>query len=192
MKPYLITIIIFTSVLTGLLIGYVVFPCPNPNSCCVVTSSSSDTVNTVNLSHRDSSRVWVANYKAIWGKIVKKDAALKDSLPLYFTLKSQDVLNAMGIDESWKCLTKLRYFRLTLGFDSVNKNMKAFIQPVINVNLGSKSPFPAGTALFFNGNGEIVDSVGQRLDSLNTSCYLLRMKAKKQNLRQYQIKAVFT
>ncbi|MDP9048052.1 MAG: hypothetical protein M3N14_07935 [Bacteroidota bacterium] len=177
-------IIILVAVAAGFVIGHFTFNGKDAKSQFRSTASDpADTVNTLNFENRDSSQVWVKNYKKIWNAIVDKDAKLKDDRPKSFTIKSQDVLNAMGIDSSWKYITKLRYLRLTLGYDGVNKTMKAFIQPVVNVNLKGKGPFPAGTALFFNIRGQIVDSTGKKIDTLSMSSAFAGMKAGKSKIK---------
>jgi hypothetical protein len=181
MKTLIINLV---AVAAGFVIGHYTFNGQgSKNTCCAVTADQADTVNTLNFEHRDSSRVWVKNYKKMWDAIADKDAALKDNRLKSFTIKSQDVLNAMGIDSSWKYITKLRYLRLTLGYDGLNKTMKAFIQPVVNVNLKGRGPFPAGTALFFNIKGQIVDSTGRRVDTISMTHSFTRMKAGKANIQ---------
>jgi hypothetical protein len=178
MKTFLISLAILTAGAIGFVIGHFAFNGSNPAAGYIAAPGPADKINTLNFAPRDSSRAWVKNYKTIWQTIVPEDLKLADSLPQSFTIKSQDVLNAMGIDTSWKYVTKLRYIRLTLGYDAVNKSMKAFIQPVVNVNLKEK-PFTAGTALFFDIGGKIVDSAGHRIDSLDTPYFAPGMKAGK-------------
>jgi len=177
-------IIIVVALAAGFVIGHYTLTGANRQTAySTVVPRPADTINTLNFEQRDSSRMWVANYKKLWEKIAGTDAALKDDRPKSFTIKSQDVLNAMGIDSSWKTVTKLRYLRLTLGFDATNKTMKAFIQPVVNVDLKGKGPFPAGRALFFNIKGQIVDSAGKRIDSLSMGHSFAGMMAGKTRIR---------
>lgn len=111
---------------------------------------------------RDTAHMWAMNFKHTWDTLMK---APKDKAPIkYFTIRSQDVLCAMGIDTAWQNETIYRYVRVNIGYDTTNRELKAYIQPVKDVDLSNPTNPFAGTGLFFNKKGQIVDSLGNILD----------------------------
>jgi hypothetical protein len=118
-------------------------------------------IDSQNFVPLDTAKKWVRNYDTIWKLVMDKFGHPKDSIPPlhYFTIRSQDVLCAMGIDTSWKSETKHRYIRISLGYSTALNQLKAFVQPVQDVDLTRPNPF-AGKQLFFNKKGEVIDTAG--------------------------------
>ncbi len=144
----------------GFTIGSIGF-CRLLNAGCPAPFVSIDTISTQDFVSKARANRWSHNYDTLW-----KSIGHGTPVPLhYFTIRTQDLLCAMGIDTAWQYKTAHRYIRLTIGYSDSLKQLKAYIQPVINADLRSKgNPFPAGTALFFNKKGQIVDSVGNWID----------------------------
>ena len=183
MKTSYIVLVIIVAAAAGFGLGRYTFNGQTAkNGYSSVVDKPADTINTFDFEHRDSAVKWVDNLKEKWAQITGKDAALSKSMPEYFTIKSQDVLSAMGVDTAWKYVTKLRYMRVTLGFDKRNNTVKAFIQPVVNVDF-KKTDNPAGTALFFNKHGQIVNAKGEIIDSLKAPWSASPMKIAKQRIK---------
>jgi len=111
--------------------------------------SMPDSIDRISFVTAEVADQWVENYHAAWKKIVPQD-----SLPVkYFTVKTQDVLLAMGINKPWKEVTTQEYIRVNIGYDITSNQMKCFIQPVENVDLSKNY---AGEGMYFNKNGQIV------------------------------------
>lgn len=128
---------------------------------CPTPFVPTDTISTQDFVPQAKADRWSHNYDSLW-----RSMGTGHPVPLhYFTIRTQDLLCAMGIDTAWQYQTTQRYIRLTIGYSDSLQQLKAYIQPVINVDLQSKSnPFPAGKALFFNKEGKIVDSLGNLVD----------------------------
>jgi len=156
-KWILVIIIAFTIGFTAGSIGL----CRLTKIGCPVPSSPADTINTHDFVSKVKAHKWTHAYDSLWTRI-------GNGLPIplhYFTIRSQDLLCAMGIDTAWQYQTGHMYIRLTIGYSDSLKQLKAYIQPVVDVNLSNKNnPFPAGKALFFNKKGQIVDSLGNLID----------------------------
>jgi hypothetical protein len=118
-------------------------------------------MSTTSFVTKDTSIKWVNNYQQIWNNIqdsIHQGPKHKYGLPLqFFTVRSQDLLWAMGIDTAWQYKTKYRYVRVSIGYSGLLKELKAFVQPVDSVNLAIGY---AGRALFFNSKGQIIDKNG--------------------------------
>ena len=119
-------------------------------------------MHTANFVSTQESGEWVKHYSQLWNRIM--DSLCTDSpkhkygLPIqYFTVKSQDLLCAMGIDTAWQYKTAYPYVRINFGFSDSLKQLKAFVQPVYGVDLLKGN---AGHALFFTKKGQIVNSHG--------------------------------
>lgn len=143
----------------GFTIGSIGF-CRLLNAGCPAPSVRIDTINTKDFASQTTAHQWSRSYDSLWRHIGRGPVPLH-----YFTIRSQDLLCAMGIDTAWQYKTRHMYIRLTIGYSDSLSQLKAYIQPVIDVDLGNKNnPFPAGKALFFNKKGQIVDSLGQVID----------------------------
>lgn len=119
-------------------------------------------INHQNFVRRDTAHAWAMNFKYVWDTLFNDP---KGHVPIkYFTIKSQDVLCALGIDTAWQYETAYHYIRVNIGYDTASHQLKAYIQPVINVDLNNATNPFAGTGLFFNKKGQIVDSLGNLLD----------------------------
>jgi len=118
-------------------------------------------IHTTNFVSTRESAVWVDHYRHMWDKMMDSlhvTPRHKYGLPLqFFTVRSQDLLCAMGIDTAWQYKTAYPYVRISIGFSDSLKQLKAFVQPVDSVDLLKGN---AGHALFFNKKGAIVDSHG--------------------------------
>jgi hypothetical protein len=119
-------------------------------------------MSTQNFVRRDTAHMWAMNFKHKWDTLTNKP---KGNVPIkYFTIRSQDVLCAMGIDTAWQYETAYRYVRINVGYNMATQELKAYIQPVKDVDLSNPTNPFAGTGLFFNKKGQIVDSLGNLLD----------------------------
>ncbi|OCX52145.1 hypothetical protein BEL04_11675 [Mucilaginibacter sp. PPCGB 2223] len=165
MKKITISLFKFVSVIIiacvfGFIIGSIGL-CRLFHTGCPAPVNPVDSVNMHDFVPRSTAHKWTKSYDSLW-------TIMGNGVPVplkYFTVRSQDLLCAMGIDTAWQYQTAHRYIRLTIGYSDSLKQLKAYIQPVVDADITSKSsPFPAGRALFFNKKGQIVDSLGNRID----------------------------
>lgn len=113
-----------------------------------VSSSLPDSIDRISFVSSAVAEKWASDYHEAWRKILPGD-----SIPIrFFTIKTQDVLLAMGINKPWNAMTNYEYIRVNLGYDVETNRMKCFIQPVDSVNLAGHF---AGNGLFFSKNGQI-------------------------------------
>ncbi len=120
------------------------------------TIAKPDSIDRISFVTATEADKWVKYYHGVWKKLLPKD-----SLPIkFFTVKTQDVLLAMGINQPWNTITTQQYIRVNLGYDSASNQMKCFIQPVENVDFTKNY---AGEGMFFNKNGQIVSKKGKSL-----------------------------
>ncbi|MFW2477341.1 MAG: hypothetical protein ACN4EP_10510 [Sediminibacterium sp.] len=119
------------------------------------TVSKPDSIDRISFVTVAMADKWKEDYHQAWKKILPKD-----SLPIrFFTVKTQDVLLAMGINKPWQSVTSQQYIRVNLGYDATSNQMKCFIQPVENVDLANNY---AGDGMFFNKNGQIISGKGKK------------------------------
>ncbi|SFW66747.1 hypothetical protein [Chitinophaga sancti] len=147
--------------------------CHHDQSNASLKATQTDPTNTssygslIDLVHSDTAAMWHENLDSIWEKALPQDTTDKVQ---YFTVRSQDLLWGMGLDTSNKGLDSMlkkysiaigndsvrRFVRITLGYDNIQKRLKAFIQPVYDVQMVGDSIANAGTACYFDSNGKII------------------------------------
>src|SRR5471030_696233 len=92
---------------------------------------SKNVIDTSILVPTDKAARWVARYDTIWSQILDtlyKTPGIKYHAPVkYFTIRSQDLLYAMGFDSTWSSMTKYKCIRVNLGYSDGLQAMKAFI-----------------------------------------------------------------
>jgi len=162
-----ITTTFFKIVLTAAIAAVIGFTIGSVGTCrifnigCPAPSGPVDTISTKDFVSKTTAHKWRKAYDSLW-------RSMGNGLPVplsYFTIRSQDLLCAMGMDTAWQYKTAHKYIRLTIGYSDSLKQLKAYIQPVVDADIINKNnPFPAGKALFFNKKGQIVDSLGNYID----------------------------
>ncbi|THU31522.1 hypothetical protein FAM09_28265 [Niastella caeni] len=103
---------------------------------------------------------WHNAYNNMWARFNINDTVPKVQ---FYTVRTQDVVWAMGLDTNWTALKTLtkneslhRFMRITLGYDSSIMQMKVYIQPLTGVTVDSSGKLTSsGTALYFNNKGKI-------------------------------------
>lgn len=86
-----------------------------------------------------------------------------------FTIRSIDLLEAMGMPLSDTTLVSYQHVRVYLGLDS-NYNFKLFLNPVDSANLSANPPRP-GVDVFLSGNfGELGSQSGEYVLDFTQPC----------------------